>query len=257
MRDSTPVRIGEQQITWAVRQVRPSLTAMMDTRPMKIILLTLALSGLVSTPVDAQQKPDTPDLAAVTDARSWKVFHATAETMEMDGRRAVRLVAEGDSANGLVGLALPMSVRFSTGTIEIDLKGKNIRQRSFLGVAFNVADERTFEAVYFRPFNFKAEEPMRGRSVQYVAWPANTWEHLRKTAPGQFENPVHPVPDPDSWFHARIEVTEKQVRVFVGDASEPTLMVSRLLPGGQRRPAGLFVDSAEGLYANLRITPDK
>lgn len=244
-------------MTRAVKRFLHSFASIMDTRPMKIILLTLALSGLVSIPVDAQQTPDTPDLAVVTDAKSWRVFHATAETVETDGKRAVRLVAEGDSANGLVGLALPMSVRFGTGTIEIDLKGKNVKQRSFLGVAFNVADERTFEAIYFRPFNFKAEEPMRGRSVQYVAWPANTWEHLRKTAPGRFENPVHPVPDPDSWFHARIEVTEKQVRVFVDHASEPSLVVSRLLPGGQRRPAGLFVDSAEGLYANLRITPDK
>ncbi len=224
---------------------------------MKIIVLTLMLGCLGLPHVNAQEKPVTPDLGAVTDAKSWKIFHATAETMETDGKRAARLVAEGDSANGLVGLALPMSVGFRTGTIEIDLKGKNVRQRSFLGVAFNVADERTFEAIYFRPFNFKAEEPMRGRSVQYVAWPANTWEHLRKTAPGRFENPVRPVPDPDSWFHARIEVTEKQVRVFVDNASEPTLVVSRLLPVGQLRPAGLFVDSAEGLYANLRITPDK
>jgi hypothetical protein len=224
---------------------------------MKIIVLTLALSCLGLTHVIAQERPDTPDLGAVTDAKSWKIFHATAETMEVDGKRAVRLVAEGDSANGVVGLALPMSLRFNTGIIEIDLKGKNVRQRSFLGVAFNVIDEKTFEAIYFRPFNFKAEEPMRGRAVQYVAWPANTWEHLRKTAPGRFENPVHPVPDPDGWFHAKIEVTDKQVRVFVDGASEPSLVVSRLLPGGQRRPAGLFVDSAEGLYANLRITPDK
>jgi hypothetical protein len=98
---------------------------------------------------------------------------------------------------------------------------------------------------------------MRGRAVQYVAWPADTWEHLRKTAPGRFESSLHPVPDPDSWFHARIEVTDKHVRVFVDNASEPSLVVNRLLRGGQRRPAGLFVDSADGLYANLEITSDK
>ena len=152
--------------------------------------------------------------------------------MELDGKRAVRLTAEGDSANGIVGLALPVGSSFSTGTIEIDLKGKNVRQRSFLGVAFNVANERTFEAIYFRPFNFRAEEPMRSRSVQYVAWPVNTWEHLRKSAPGRFEKSVNPVPDPDSWFHARIEVTDSQVRVFVNEAKEPSLVTRRLLIGG-------------------------
>ena len=222
---------------------------------MKIIALTVALAYLGLAHVSAQERPELPNLAAVTDARAWKLFHATAENVETDGKRAVRLVAEGDSANGIVGLALPLSPGFRTGTIEVDLKGKNVRQRSFLGVAFNVTDETTFEAIYFRPFNFKAEEPVRGRSVQYVAWPESTWEHLRKTAPGRFEQPVHPVPDPDSWFHARIEVTDRQVRVFVDNANEPSLVVSRLLIGDKRRLAGLFVDSADGLYANLKITP--
>jgi hypothetical protein len=222
---------------------------------MKTIALAMALTCLGLTHVSAQGRPDVPNLAAVTDARAWKLIHASAENVEADGKRAVRLVAEGDSANGIVGLALPLAPGFRTGTIEVDLKGKNVRQRSFLGVAFNVTDETTFEAIYFRPFNFKAEEPVRGRSVQYVAWPESTWEHLRKTAPGRFEQPVHPVPDPDSWFHVRIEVTDRQVRVFVDNANEPSLVVSRLLIGDKRRPAGLFVDSADGLYANLRITP--
>lgn len=213
------------------------------------LLVTLAWS-----PVKAQVGPETPNLATVADATAWKVVHASAEAVAIDGKRAVRLIAAGDSANGIVGLALPVASRFATGTIDIDLKGKNLRQRSFLGVAFNVTDERHFEAVYFRPFNFRAEPPIHARSVQYIAWPGNTWEHLRKSAPGQFENTVNPVPDPDGWFHARIEVTAKQVKVFVNDAKEPSLVVDRLVSGGVPRPAGLFVDSAEGLYANLELT---
>jgi hypothetical protein len=34
------------------------------------------------------------------------------------------------------------------------------------------------------------------------------------------------------------------------------LVTARLLGGGTKRPAGLFVDSAEGIYANFRITPN-
>jgi hypothetical protein len=209
---------------------------------MNIIALTLVLASLGLTQVSAQGRPATPDLSTIADGKSWKVFHLT---------------AEGDSANGIVGLALPRSLEFSTGLIEIDLKGKNVRQRSFLGVAFNVVDEKTFEAVYFRPFNFKAEEPMRHRAVQYIAWPTNTWEQLRKSAPGQFENSVNPVPDPDGWFHAQIEVTARQVRVFVNHAKEPSLVTHRLSSGGVQRPVGLFVDSADGQYANLKVTPLK
>jgi len=132
-----------------------------------------------------------------------------------------------------------------------------VRGRSFLGVAFNVLDDKTFEAVYFRPFNFKAEVEFRDRAVQYISWPANTWENLRKHRTGQFENAVSPVPDPDSWFRARIEVTRDQVRVFVNGAMQPTLAVTRLAASRAKRSVGLFVDSADGLYANVRILPDK
>jgi len=222
---------------------------------MNVIIVTIALSLLGLTHASAQGRPNIPNLAAVADANAWRLIHATAESVELDGKRAVRLTAEGDSANGIVGLALPVDSSFTTGTIEIDLKGKNVKQRSFLGVAFNVTDEKTFEAVYFRPFNFKADEPMRSHSVQYLAWPVNTWEHLRKSQPGRFENAVKPVPDPDSWFHARIEVTDREVRVFVNDAKEPSLVVGRLVTGGTGRPAGLFVDSADGVYANFKIMP--
>jgi hypothetical protein len=207
--------------------------------------------------VDVQAKPEVPDLSTIADGKAWKVMHAGAQAVDADGRRAVRLVAESDSAFGIVGLALPAGLTFTTGTIAIDLKGKNVRGRSFLGVAFNVVDEKTFEAVYFRPFNFKAGEPISGRSVQYISWPGNTWEHLRKTSPGQFEHTVNPVPDPDGWFHAQVEVTDTQVRVFVNHAKEPSLVVKRLSAGGMARPAGLFVDSADGHYANFAVAPNE
>lgn len=197
-----------------------------------------------------------PNLGTIADGKAWRVIHAEAQPLAVDGRPAVRLVAEGDSANGIVGLALPNGLTFSTGTLEIDLKGRNVRGRSFLGVAFNVVDEKTFEAVYFRPFNFLADESIRGRSVQYIAWPGNTWEHLRRNSPGQFEQPVKPVPDPDGWFHAQIEVTDARVRVFVNHSKEPSLVVKRLSSGGVPRPVGLFVDSADGIYASFAVAPN-
>lgn len=210
--------------------------------------------GLTLARAQPLDKPEAPDLSTVADSTAWRLTHAQAQSVDVDGKRAVHLIAEGDSANGIVGLALPNGMAFSSGTIEVDLKGKNVRQNSFLGVAFNVVDEKTFEAVYFRPFNFQADEPFRKRAVQYIAWPANTWEQLRKNRAEQFENAVNPVPDPDGWFHASVEVNDTQVRVFVDGAKEPSLVVERLSKGGVRRPAGLFVDSADGFYANLRLS---
>jgi hypothetical protein len=218
----------------------------------------LMLLFVVQPPAaSGQGKTIVPDMAKIGDGAVWSIDHADVETLETAGRRAVRLTAHGDSANGIVGLALVRGMLFATGTVEVDLKGKNVRQRSFLGIAFNVADQNTFEAVYFRPFNFRADGEFKGRAVQYIAWPANTWEKLRKERPGTFESPISPVPDPDGWFHARIEVGAKQVRVYVNEASEPCLTVDRLSGVGKDPRLGLFVDSADGEYANLKITPTK
>lgn len=217
-----------------------------------VVLFVMSMS-----PGYGQVKIIHPDLGKIADGASWKILNASGEAVEVDEKKAVRLKAKSNSADGVVGLALPAGVEFTTGTLEIQLKGKNVKQESFLGVAFNVADEKTFEAVYFRPFNFKAEGAFKTRAVQYIAWPENTWEKLRKDKPGKFEGPVNPVPDPDGWFRARIEVGAKQVRVFVNEAKEPCLTVDRLAESGKSQPVGLFVDVADGLYARLRITPTK
>jgi hypothetical protein len=222
---------------------------------MKTIAHALLYACLSLAAVCAQAGPITPDFSSAPDNGTWSITHAEASSIALDGKHVIHLVADGDSANGVVGMALPRAFAFSTGVIDIDLKGKNVRGRSFLGVAFNVIDEKTFEAIYFRPFNFKADSPMREHAVQYLAWPHNTWEHLRTNSPGQFENAVSPVPDPDGWFHARIEVTDEQVRVFVDHAKEASLVTRRLAKGGMSRPAGLFVDSSDGHYANLALTP--
>jgi hypothetical protein len=219
--------------------------------PVLIVLLAVPIGGS-----HGQEKVLTPDLSKLAEGKGWTVHHATAEAVKAEGKSAVRLLAEGDSANGIAGLALADGVEFTTGTLEIDLKGKSVRP-SFLGVAFNVTGEKTFEAVYFRPFNFQAEGEFKTRAVQYLAWPEHTWEKLRQNRPGRFEGPVGSVPNPDQWFHARIEVGQEQVRVYINEAKEPCLTVDRLAEVRKGRPVGLFVDTAEGLYASFKVIPTK
>jgi hypothetical protein len=203
-----------------------------------------------------EEKAISPDLRMIADGKGWTVHNATAEAVEIEGKSGVRLKAKADSATGIAGLVLADGVEFTTGVIEIDLKGKSVRP-SFLGVAFNATDEKTFEAIYFRPFNFKAAGEFKSRAVQYLAWPEHTWEELRKNRPGKFEGPVTSVPDPNKWFHARVEIGNKQVRVYVNEAKEPCLRVDRLAESGKPRPVGLFVDTGEGLYAGFKVIPAK
>lgn len=204
----------------------------------------------------AQEKTIIPDLSQVNEGKTWKVINGDCATGIEAGKQVVRMRPKGKANTPSdIGLALVEGQEFAEGTLEIDLKGKGKLEASFLGVAFNVVDDKTFEAVYFRPFNFMREpESFRCHGVQYVAWPDNTWEKLRKEKPGTFESAVKPVPDPSGWFHARIQVTAQAVSVWVDDAREPCLVVQRLGNGGKGK-VGLWVDSKEGAFRAFRIVP--
>ena len=110
--------------------------------------------------------------------------------------------------------------------------------------------------VYFRPFNFRAADiEKKSHAVQYVSEPQWPWQRLRQEKPGQFEKPIEPAPDGDAWFHAKVVVEKRQVKVFVNGATEPSLVVNELSdrPGGS---VGLWCNGY-GVIANLKVMPNK
>jgi hypothetical protein len=213
--------------------------------------MMLRASVFLCVAVLSAQGSVAPDLGQVNDAKSWRVIDADAS---VEGP-VVRLKPHGDPAVGShIGLALVQNLKFSEGTLEIDLRGAGTEEASFLGLAFGVADAKTFEAVYFRPFRFTDDDPGgRSHAVQYVAWPESTWEKLRKDKPGVYEAAIQPVPDPAGWFHVRIDVTKQTVSVSVDGSTQPCLVVDRL--GHREGDVGLWVDSMPGAFRNLRIQP--
>src|SRR5689334_15890705 len=58
------------------------------------------------------------------------------------------------------GVAWLSGLEFSNGTLEFDVRGENIKQHSFVGIAFHGKNDSTFEAIYLRPFQFVAEDEM-------------------------------------------------------------------------------------------------
>ena len=171
--------------------------------------------------------------------RSLSLFTESAGAVEMNA-------AEGD------GLGILKELEFESGTIEVELLGENNPGKSFIGIAFNIQDPETFEAVYFRPFNFVATEQIRkDHMVQYIYHPEFTWYKLRETRTGEFENEISLPPDPDKWFKARIEVSEKTVRVFVNEIAEPVLTVDRLTTSASKK-IGLWTgNGSSGRFRNL------
>jgi hypothetical protein len=193
-----------------------------------------------------------PELNRIADATVWRVSNRTATLSEHDGHPAVHL----DGAKDGDGFAWLSGSDFSEGMIDIDFRGANKPGQSFVGIAFHGVDDTTFDAVYFRPFNFKNPEiPRRARAVQYISHPQFTWEKLRAESPGKYEAAVTPVPDPDGWFHARIVVEGRKVSVLVNDSSTTSLVVTQL-SDRHKGLVGLWVgNGSDGDFANLRITP--
>jgi hypothetical protein len=178
----------------------------------------------------------------------WHAYNRAATLVRDAGRDIVRVDARvGDGVIWLDG------VEVRNGIIELELRGANRPGQSFVGVAFRGADNRTYEAVYFRPFNFQAAEPGRERAVQYASHPDYPWARLRSEHPGRYEDAVSPAPDPDGWFRARLVVQGSTVRVFVNDAKMPTLAVTTLAEPRRGR-VGLWVGNGSGGdFANLRV----
>jgi len=167
--------------------------------------------------------------------------------------KIIPLTDGNKSGISMTGISWLKDTQFSAGVIEVDLRGKDIFQKSFIGIVFHGVDTLTHDVVYFRPFNFRAEDPIRKiHAVQYVSHPDHPWDRLRKEKNGIYEKAIDPPPVATEWFHACIEVGEKQVKVFVNGAKTPSLVVDKL---NDRKTGmiGLWNEGDNGEFANLVI----
>jgi hypothetical protein len=223
----------------------------MNRRDFVISTAGWAVALSIPTKVGAQKKAIEPDLAALADGKFVNTSNHTTSRLRDGARTGVRLSeAAGEGAAYVPG------IEFANGTIEFDVRGKDVQGQSFVGVAFHGVDGTTYDAIYFRPFNFKTDDPVRHvHAVQYITHPDNTWQKLRDRQPGKYEKPVTPAPDPNGWFHARVVVASPKVSVFVADGREPALVVDQLSHRGKGL-VGLWVgNTSGGDFANLKITP--
>lgn len=190
------------------------------------------------------------DLAQALSGGKLTVVNRQATALEGD-RSGIHL----DARQGK-GIAWVQGSDFGEGTIEVDIRGRDAFQRSFVGVAFHRTDDTTYEAVYLRPFNFRSEDPVRRQhAVQYIADPDYDWPRLRKEFPEEFENPVDQSIEPTGWVAVRLVVKADTIQVFVGPGASPALEVRRLAKN-DRGMIGLWTgNNSEGDFANLRYTP--
>jgi hypothetical protein len=189
-------------------------------------------------------------LAEMLKTGELELINRDATAFDADGKKGIKLSAREND-----GVAWLKKVYFTNGEIELDIRGKDVLQQSFVGVAFHgTGAPNTMDVVYFRPFNFRATDPVRKiHAVQYVSLPDFDWELLREKHNGQYEKGITPAPKADEWFHAKIVVKGADVMVYVNGCAEPSLSVKKL-NSTTRGKIGVWVgNGSDGEFANLTV----
>jgi hypothetical protein len=221
-------------------------------RTSAVVLGALVLRIASSAESIQSAAPQQIDLAERLTAGKLRVVNREVTAVQGNPRAVHLSEKEGN------GIAWIDGSDFSQGTIEVDVRGRDVLQRSFVGIAFHGKDENSYESVYLRPFNFRSDDATRRQhAVQYMALPDYDWPRLRKEFPEEFENPVDASITPTDWVPLRVVVKAKTVEVYVGPVKSPTLEARKL---GQldRGMIGLWTgNGSDGDFANLRITPMK
>ncbi|NMH88905.1 family 16 glycoside hydrolase [Flavivirga algicola] len=197
------------------------------------------------TSVFAQKEGIIPDLTKCNDTTLWHLHNRTL----IVNNGEVHL--SGDPKDGVLWLKSPV---FKNGQIELDIKGKDLKGRSFIGVAFHGIDNETYDAVYFRPFNFQNPQK-KAHSIQYISHPQFTWFKLRKDAPKVYENAIDIPLNPNEWFHVKLVVEYPSVKVYVNDSETHCLSIDQLSSQKQGWIGFWVGNNSEGTFKNLRIYP--
>ena len=206
---------------------------------MNILKLSILLVNLLYGGFTIVQKSETIKASP----ENWSVFNR-----EVNYDNGI-IHLNGQDNDGLLWIN---GADFKNGTIELDIKGKNVQGQSFVGIAFHGVDNKTFDGVYFRPFNFKSPD-RNSHSVQYISMPDYDWSVLRDAHPGKYEHAINPVPNPDDWFHAKIVVNYPGIKVYINNADEQTLEAEQISARKDGK-IGIWVgNGSEGWFKNFTI----
>ena len=189
---------------------------------------------------------------------SSKIIHLANDNLDVRNRDIVSI---NNATNTLVlnreigdGIAIIKDLEFDEGIIELELKGENNPGKSFVGIAFNIQNDSTYEAVYFRPFNFKSDKKIRREhSVQYIYHPKHSWRFLRTNFKGQFEAEYPRQPSPEDWFIIEVKIDDKKVYVYDKKTNTELLSIKRLTHQVSNK-IGLWTGyNSKGEFRNLKI----
>ncbi|MPR34762.1 hypothetical protein [Salmonirosea aquatica] len=218
---------------------------------MRILILSLCLVGVQAV---SQNKMDsdekiTKNKKIKLDQHAVKLVNRQLDAQEKTEKGTLSLDArDGD------GMAVVQTVQMWEGTLQVELRGENKPGGSFVGIAFNVKNDSTYEAVYFRPFNFKSDEKIRREhSIQYICHPDFGWSKLREQHEGVYEREFLNPPSPDDWFSVNLTISPEKVIVKETKSGQVLMEVGRLAKTTSGT-IGLWVgNGSKGSFRNLSV----
>ncbi len=217
---------------------------------MKIFHLTLAGFLFFLNIPSFSQNPVVIDLHNAVKNKNIKVINRTLSLLNEESHLGISLSKdEGE------GIAWLKGIEFSNGILEFDVRGEDVKQHSFVGIAFHGKDDSTFDAIYLRPFQFKAQDEfLKSRAIQYISLPDFPWRTLREKFPNKYEHSIEPSPDPNSWVRVRIVIKDSAIDTFINGNKEPSLVVEKVTHVSSGSIGFYVADTSGGDFANITIT---
>jgi hypothetical protein len=221
----------------------------------------VAVSPFLSANAQAVRAPEpttqTAQSFALTGGSDLIVTGGKAETVEYEGRKAVRLTTQSKEDV----FAFLKEIQFQDGTIEADIAMKvttppGVRMPGFLGIAFRArTDGSHYDLFYLRPGNSHAEDQaMRNHSVQYVAAPGFDWYKLRREWPWIYES--YADLQPEGWNKVKIEVHGRTAKLYVNGSENPSLIVNGLKGEDLHGSVALWgYPGEEAYFSNVKVHP--
>ena len=219
----------------------------MGSLSFRCVLSILFAGSFVAAAAGAQRR-----IAPEAVRDQWRSLSRSPSVVDSGGLRFNRF-PDGEG----VGLAWTDKVDFADGEIDVDVRGRDVFQKSFVGVMFRATADTSFDLVYLRPFNSASPDSVRrSHAVQYTSYPGFTWERLRADHPGRYEAAAVPQPGPNDWVHVRLSLHGTNLEVYLNHSATPALHV-QTLGGRTRGGVGLWVgDLSPGDFANLTLRAD-
>jgi hypothetical protein len=235
---------------------------------MRSALLAAIAGATLLVPVAARQaKPYSLESAAGLRLHNVAVAPATLEgkkgvrvTISDEARRRFQQMTPDQQAR-FEQFAVIDGLEFTNGVIEAEIAGAPAPDapagaRGFVGIAFRLQNDTTYDAFYLRPTNGRADDQeRRNHAVQYISHPDWPWARLRQETPSKYESYVDLLPG--VWTRIKIEVRGDRARLYVHGQDQPVLIVNDVKTGAQGKGGvALWLDGGTvAHFRNLTVQP--